>query len=268
MWHSCIICSDPIKTMSIIMGVEKGRIRDWAPTPRVPREYQKSAEQAVEETANIPDFAYFGDLPLGETWAFTFSRNRDSSLLEISNYETIKKDLENRFPRDVQEEHVSHWAVGWVDHLAVRMLGKNGKVTKAGIAALKWKKALEDYPAADDDDLSRREHEATLENIKYEGGLDEEIAGEVFSWLWDNNPEALEPPQEGQGGYPSQAQIEEALWGIDKPTEDMLEERREEEEALAEEEEWERMTPEEREAKRRREYVDPPEQLRFWRDIP
>lgn len=75
--------------------------------------YQTEAEQSVKDTANIRDFAYSGDLPLGKTWAFTISKHRDSTLLEESNYDIIQEDLEKRFPGDVEEVRASHWAVGW-----------------------------------------------------------------------------------------------------------------------------------------------------------
>lgn len=226
--------------------------------PTKVKDAQTAADQAVKETANIRDFAYRGDLPLGKTWAFTFARNRDSDILDVSNYETIKEDLEKRFPKDVEEVHASHFAFGWVDHLAVKMLDKKGKVTKAGIAALEWVDKLESYPVADEEDYSRRELEATLENIEFEGGLDADTAGDVYRWLSDNEPGTVESSDD-KGGYPSKEKIEEALWAIGKPTEEMVEEKEE-----AEREEEESLTPEEREAKRRREFRDPPEQMRMF----
>jgi hypothetical protein len=192
--------------------------KDWSPRGG---KYQKLAEEAVQETAKIEDYLYRGELELGETWAFTFSKNRDSGLLEESNYETIKKALEERFQNDVEEVRSSHWAVGWVEQLAVRMLSKAGRVTPAGIAALEWKGKLENYPVADEEDFSRREYEDTIENIKNEGSVDEETAGKVYSWLSDNNQGAIEP-SDGGGGYPSTGEIDEALidLGLKKPEEE------------------------------------------------
>ena len=198
-------------------------------------DYQAQAVQAVEEAAKLrasQDFSYRGPVDLGGTWAITFSQTRDSGLVEQSNYAAIKEDLEKRFPKDVRDEQFSHWGVGWVDNLLVRMLDKNGKVTEAGIAALEWKDRLEDYPVADDEDYSRRELEATLDNIKFEGGLDEDTAQKVFDWLWINNQRALEN-RDDRGGYPSKEQIETALKAL----------------GLIEPEEGEE---------------PPPEQLRFW----
>jgi len=206
-------------------------------------DYQSEAEQAVKESAKLRasrDFSYHGEVDLGQTRAMTFSQNRDSGIREQSNYAAVKEDLEKRFPNDVSDERFNHFAVGWVDHLLVRMLDKKGKVTKAGIAALEWKDRLDDYPIADEEDLSRRELEATLDNIRHEGGLDEDTAQKVYDWLSEHEPRALEN-RDDKGGYPSDEQIETALKGL----------------GLMEPEEGEESSPSLR-------YVDPPEQLRFW----
>jgi hypothetical protein len=155
-------------------------------------DYQALAEKAVKATADELSgkhgpVGYHGDLPLGETWAMTIARNRDSEILTISNFDTISEDMQKRFSRDATIERFSHWGPGWVDYLMVRMLDKQGKVTKAGKAILEWKDKLEDYPIADEDDLSRREFEATIDNIKSEGGIDDKEAGEVYGWLSHND---------------------------------------------------------------------------------
>lgn len=176
-------------------------------------DYQKLAEEAVKETAGRRGFAYTGEVDLGRSWAITFSVDRDSDLLEQSNYQTIKEDLEKGFPKDVSDERFNNWAVGWVDYLLVRMLDKHGKITKAGTAALEWQERLEGYPVADEEDYSRREFEATLENIKFEGGVDEETAQKVYDWLSENEPGELENSDD-KGGYPHKEVIERALKGL------------------------------------------------------
>lgn len=183
-----------------------------AKAPTDPK-YQALAEEAVRESGSRPDFGYSGGLPIGKTWGFTFAKHRDSGLLEQSNYEVIKKDLEERFSEDVQSEHFGHWAVGWIDELAVRMLDKKGKITAAGMAALEWQEKLADYPVADEEDYSERQTEATIENIMSEGRIDRDKAGEVYGWLWDNNERALQDSDD-QGGYPYRDQIEKALRGL------------------------------------------------------
>ena len=134
------------------------------------------ATKAVASFNKITNFGYFGDLPLGETWAFTISRHRDTDVLTESNYETIEKDMETRFPGDTETVHCGHWAVGWIDHLAVRMLEEDGSPTAAATAILEWKEKLEDYPVADDEDYSRREWEEWTEYLTNEGIPEESIS--------------------------------------------------------------------------------------------
>src|ERR1700752_873677 len=80
------------------------------------------------------NFAYFGDLPLFESWGLTFSQTRDSGTIERSNYRRIIADLREHAaqnegllldadpPEYVQEFRVTHWACGWMDRIAVRVL--------------------------------------------------------------------------------------------------------------------------------------------------
>lgn len=136
------------------------------------------AESILQESASIPAFHYYrrDEIPLGISWAFTFSRHRDSDHLQVSNYETIRADLERDFPEDFTEDHCSHFLVGWIDHLTVRVLDDDGNPTDACARVLEWKTALEDYPVADEEDLSRREWEDTVEqfadHVRYSEGLE------------------------------------------------------------------------------------------------
>ena len=150
-------------------------------------DYQKLAEQAVKETADTPDFAYSGDTPIGETWAFTFSQHRDSNNLQKSNFKVISEDLLERFPDDVKIESFNHWAVGWIEQLEVRMLDEKGIVTAAGKASLDWNVKLSDYCVADEDDYSRMDYEDSLGHISFTIGDDD--AKEVFSRMFDLNME-------------------------------------------------------------------------------
>ena len=124
----------------------------------------ETAHKLLAESRSLTDFAYSGDLPLGETWAFTLARHRDSDTLAESNWHVIETDMHERFRDDVEIVHCSHWVVGWIEHLAVRLLTEDGALTEAGHAILEWKEQLDGYPVADDDDFSAREHEALWEN--------------------------------------------------------------------------------------------------------
>ena len=180
-------------------------------------DYQNDATKAVKATANIPNFGYHGELPIGETYAFTIARHRDSGLLDVSNWEVITADMAKRFPDDCETVHCGHWAVGWIDHFAVRMLDEQGEVTPAGVAILEWQGALETYPVASDDDYSEREYTATIANIESEVSRLEfarevepgALAGLLFGWFGDHNQGAIES-RDDQGGCPSDDEIREA----------------------------------------------------------
>src|SRR5436190_11123474 len=138
--------------------------KDWFPGGGSSKD-KKAALEVIEETRNMledPDVSYSGDLPLGKTWALTFGHSRDSDLLEESNWETVLKDLEEHFPEDIEVVGFRHWGVGWIEELAVRMLDKKSRVTRAATAALEWQQKLDSYPVADEEDFSRREYEATI----------------------------------------------------------------------------------------------------------
>ncbi len=175
---------------------------------------------AREARGNWQKFDSFGwhDRPEdGEEWAIVYTHNRDSDLLDQSNADAIDKALapftEGDSP-DVRAEHHGHWACGWIDGYAIRVY-RNGQITEAFRAYHELAARLADYPVLDEEDHSRREYEATLENLRNEGFADcyappEEWAGEVFSWLWDHNQSAVEN-RDGNGGYATKAQIGEAL---------------------------------------------------------
>ena len=148
-------------------------------------------------------------------WAIVYTHNRDSDLLDQSNADAIDKALAPFLEGpDVRAEHHGHWACGWIDGYAIRVY-RNGQITEAFRAYHALAARLADYPILDEEDHSRREYEATLENLRNEGFADcyappEEWAGEVFSWLWDHNQSAIEN-RDGNGGYATKAQIGEAL---------------------------------------------------------
>lgn len=194
-------------------------------SPRKPyhtdAEYQKLAEEAVSRYAPGAragaSFAYYGDLALGKTWAHTFGKTRDSGLLEQSNFDVIYGDLKKQFPDDVEIERSSHWAVGWTDQIAVRMLNNEGRVTEAGKRVLDWKAKLEDYPVADEDHYSDLEAQETFDNVartlKYIGLDDRQakrLVRKVIAWFYENDPSQIEN-HDDQGGDPGDAAVKDAV---------------------------------------------------------
>ncbi len=154
-----------------------------------------------------------------ESWGIFYTHNRDSGLLDQSNADAITEAME-RFtdtddPDVVMESH-SHWAVGHVDGFSIRVY-REGEITDAFKAYHDLMEQLDGYPILDEEDHSRREYEATLENIndaawrlKDEYELPDGWESEVFSWFWDNRQSAVEN-RDDQGGYPSEDDLRAAF---------------------------------------------------------
>jgi hypothetical protein len=109
-----------------------------------------------------------------------------------------------------------HWAVGWVEHLAFKAIDEDGKPTKMFEFIQEWSDALDDYPIADESDYSELEYETAIENIEsYTYKLEDAYslkkgwAEKIFSWFWDNKPEAVENT-DGDGAFPSFEDVLEA----------------------------------------------------------
>lgn len=90
-----------------------------------------------------------------------YSRNRDSDILELSNYDTIVKELEFQGVVFI-EERFNHWLCGWVDVILVHEQYENDLKSIE-----QYLSQLEDYPLLDEDDYCRREDEE-LEEIYHE----------------------------------------------------------------------------------------------------
>jgi hypothetical protein len=146
-------------------------------------------DEAITVALTPPDeFAYHGSRALFETWGVTpFEQPRGSDPLAQSNFAVISGDLTARFPDDVAVERFHHWACGWIDTLLVRVKGPNGTATEAFRAVHEWCERLAHYPAADDTDLSAREHEALLATLADSYGVAEDQADAVARLLFDEH---------------------------------------------------------------------------------
>src|SRR3954467_4732724 len=136
-------------------------------------------------------------------WGVYHLAHRDSGLIEQSNTAAIRKVLAPWTGRaadgaEVEDQTFSHWAVGWVDALAVRVYRPGTcEPTEAFEKLRDLVESLADYPLLDESDHSRREYEATLENIEYVGrcclGRGARVsadapqgwAANVYTWLSD-----------------------------------------------------------------------------------
>ncbi len=117
---------------------------------------------------------------------------------------------------DVVIESHDHWAVGHVDGFSVRVY-RDGEVTDAFKTYHDLAGRLADYPFLDEEDYSRREYEATLENIadaawrlRHEYDLPDDWEGDVYSWFWDHRQSAVEN-RDDQGGYPEESDLRDAF---------------------------------------------------------
>lgn len=182
---------------------------------------EDAAKEAAGNWQRFTCFVWFRekDIPDPENWAVVYTHNRDSGLLDQSNAEQIAEALkpfaDGDEPDVVFESH-DHWAVGHVDGFSIRVF-RDGQITDAFKAYHDLMEQLDGYPVLDEEDYSRREYEATVENIadaawrlKQEYDLPEGWEGEVYSWLSDHRQRAIEN-RDDQGGYPEQQDLRDAF---------------------------------------------------------
>jgi hypothetical protein len=157
-----------------------------------------------------------------DNWGIVYTHHRDSGLLDQSNAAVIERTLE-RFTEsddpDVVFETHSHWAVGHVEGISLRVF-RDTQITEAFRAYYGLMERRADYPVLDEEDYSRREYEATLENLKDATwrlknvfDLPNGWEAEVYAWLSDNEPSAIEN-RDDQGGYPDEEELEAAFDGL------------------------------------------------------
>ena len=103
------------------------------------------------ERWTMPRYYFGAEWP--EYYSAGVGRSRDSSCLEESNFEAMLAELGGESDT-VQVVRESHWAVGWVEWIAIHESDE-----KSLRAADAMQERLEDYPILDEDDFSSREHE-------------------------------------------------------------------------------------------------------------
>jgi hypothetical protein len=182
-------------------------------------------EDAAKRAAgNWQEFSCFcwhrqRDLHDAEIWAIFYTHHRDSGLLDQSNASAIERTLtpftQDDNPDVVFETH-DHWAVGHLDGFSVRVY-RDGEINLAFKTYHELRERLADYPILDEEDYSNREFEASLENIrnvawrlKTDYALTDGYEIELYSWLADNNPRAIENVDD-DGGCPSEEELETAI---------------------------------------------------------
>jgi hypothetical protein len=163
---------------------------------------------ATEALTHPDDYGYYGDLDMFGSWGFTISQHRGSDVLGRSNYQCVLRDLRAFVescgcdPDDyVDEVRSSHWAVGWTEQIAVRVLiDPDGEIERSNITgAFRWVADVasylaEQYPIYDESDYSDLEYEEALDLVEQsladirndaENAVDDEVDGArlVPEWI-------------------------------------------------------------------------------------
>lgn len=187
---------------------------------------REKAQAYCEKLLERPsDFGYHGNLDMFKTWSLgPVIEHRDSTLIDQSNAHEIKRIFEQTDPdgKDWTITNCSHWAVGWVDHLSMRVYKRVLHTLVPCHVLLVWQdieNSLEDYPILNENDYSEREYNATLDGIEdaarlYAGwhdiDLPDDYASTLYSWFFNNLQPAIES-SDGTGGYPSDDELEQAF---------------------------------------------------------
>jgi hypothetical protein len=188
---------------------------------------EEAAKSASGNWMRFPSFVWWRakNIEDSEQLAILYTHHRDSGLLDQSNAAAIAKALEpftEGDDPDVIEESHSHFLVGHIDGFAIRVF-RDGQITEAFRVYHDIAERLADFPVLDEEDYSRREYDATLENIanaarslRHDYDLPDGWESAVFSWFWDHNQRAVEN-RDDQGGYPSESDLKEAFEALNYP---------------------------------------------------
>lgn len=182
---------------------------------------EDAAKEAAGNWQKFESFCWFRESEIEEpdNWAIIYTSNRDSGLLDQSNAESIAealKAISETDDVDVVFESHNHWACGHIDGFSIRVY-RNGEITEAFRCYHGLSEQLDGYPVLDEEDYSRREYEATLENlsdaawrVKHEYDLPDGWEGDVYSWLSDHCSGSIEG-KDDQGGYPEEDALRAAF---------------------------------------------------------
>lgn len=159
------------------------------------------------------------DLPDAAHWMIFYTSSPQSGLIEESNQKVMTDRLaryaEGDDPDLAFEEH-SHWVVGTVSGISLRVLRADGTITDALREFCRIQVAMDAYPILDEQDYSDREYEATLDNYRTEmwqsrGELPDGWAGEVYDWFRDHGHDRFTESRDDRGGWAPREDITNAL---------------------------------------------------------
>jgi hypothetical protein len=178
------------------------------------------AHELAGNHQNFDRFAWWDQPADAQRWAIVYTHNRDDGILAQSNASVIGKELGPYLEAgDVTAERHVHWAAGWIAGFAIKVYDAAGEVTEAFRTYCSLQERLEHYPLLDEEDHSRREHDAALEHIEDAGRRFISAAapaaweGQVYRWLWDNDQRQLDD-RDGTGAAPTDASVQKALTAL------------------------------------------------------
>ena len=177
---------------------------------------EQAAAEAVGNWTKFTCFGWHARPDDAEMWFIWYLRTRDSEILDIVNAKVVENEMAEIEEDDWTYERHSHWGPGWLEGVCVRVYDPDGNVTPAFRKVHRLAERLEDYPLLDEEEYYRCLNEEQLSSIILNGrGVDPETAQdgweyEVFDWLVENEPEALEDPN----GYVSEDEVNRALWDL------------------------------------------------------
>jgi hypothetical protein len=193
------------------------------PNEEVSREIIAEAKKRAGAHRQIPDFSWGGEPEDGENWMLYHLAHRDSDFLSQSNTHYIEKNFPDQEDM-VDHQSFSHWAVGWIDAVAIRVYDAEGAITEVFQKFYEDViEALEQYPVLDEDHYSQLEwedeqrviEEAIKSYYKWECPLDEDEMDQAIGQVAGNN-ESDRFGGDG-GSYPSDEEIFEALAELNLP---------------------------------------------------
>ena len=182
---------------------------------------EAAAEQAAGNWMKFRDFSWHraSELDVPGDWFVTYTHHRDSGLLDQSNAAAIEDTLEpftEGDEPDVIAEHHHHWAVGWTDGFSIRV-HRDSQITEAFRAYHELAQRLDNYPVLDEEDYSRRQYEAALDNfadaawrLKDQYDLPLGWESDVYDWFSEHDCAAIEDTDD-KGGYPTEQQLRAAF---------------------------------------------------------
>jgi hypothetical protein len=174
----------------------------------------EAGAKAVGNWLKFDSFMLF-DSPDPKRFTIVYTNHRDSGILANVNAK-VTDDVMDCYKRDCTKVSHSHWAVGHINGYEIKVFKKDGSVTEAWCAYCGIINAMESYPVLDDEAYSNAETESVLKSIRWEGKslIKPDTAdgweGDVYSWLSDNDPSAVECVDD-QGGYVDSDRIKPAL---------------------------------------------------------